>query len=164
LNISGKAVQPLLKNLIQETTAVTPSLEKHAILKQIKNTPADQQEALILQHVQQQVIKILGFDSTVRMDPQRALTDLGMDSLMAVELKNKIDADFSTSVPLPYFLEEATVTKLSHRLYLQVSESNGASSLASEQTVEHSDSIHNEMDAEQARKLLENLDQLSADS
>ena len=47
-----------------------------------------------------------------RIDPDRALTEMGLDSLMAVELQTVISNDFGVEVALVELLEGATLRRL----------------------------------------------------
>jgi myxalamid-type polyketide synthase MxaB len=158
LAASGKPIQPLLLNLVKVTAGTTTTEPTRVILEQLKNAPSEKQEALIFHHIKQQVFKIMGFDSSLTIDPERALTDIGMDSLMAVELKNRIDSEFKTSVPLTFFLEEATIAKLSNRIYQQFNIVQPHDEIS-----ERHNNKHGDIDAGKAQALLENLDQLSDD-
>ncbi len=72
---------------------------------------------------------------------------------MAVELKNKIEIDLRVDIPISYFLEETTVTDLSKRIH-QLFEDGNENELKNGM-----DKMG--LDAEKAKMLLENLDQLS---
>jgi acyl carrier protein len=143
---------------VKVTAGTTTTEPTRVILEQLKNAPSEKQEALIFHHIKQQVFKIMGFDSSLTIDPERALTDIGMDSLMAVELKNRIDSEFKTSVPLTFFLEEATIAKLSNRIYQQFNIVQPHDEIS-----ERHNNKHGDIDAGKAQALLENLDQLSDD-
>ena len=122
------------------------------MLEQIKALPANEQINAFHEYARQQVTSILGLGSLQAFNSDRALTDLGLDSLMAVELKNKIEGDLRMNIPVTYFLEGVTVAALSQKLHQQFSERDG-SVRSSDQTV----------DSEKAKELLSNLDQLSDD-
>ncbi|MGE3912650.1 MAG: condensation domain-containing protein, partial [Chloroflexota bacterium] len=47
-----------------------------------------------------------------QIDPERSLGDMGLDSLMAMELRNRIDADLGVVVPLTTFLQGPSVHDL----------------------------------------------------
>src|SRR5439155_10352393 len=47
------------------------------------------------------------------LDAQLPLNNLGIDSLMAIELKNRIEADLGVTVPMVKFLEGPSVRDLS---------------------------------------------------
>ena len=46
------------------------------------------------------------------IEPERPLTDLGLDSLMAMDLRNRIDADLGIVVPLTTFLQGPSIADL----------------------------------------------------
>ncbi len=165
LNLNGKAIPSLWRGLISVKSDAVQSVPKFRILDELNATPSEHQESMILQHVQQLVIRILGFDLSESLDTGRALTDLGIDSLMAVELKNKIDADFGMNIPVTYLLEDATVVGLSttiHNLFRNGGENKQYPSEEAWKNRDNEDGASS-VGAENAETLLENLGQLSDD-
>ncbi|MEM9263689.1 MAG: acyl carrier protein, partial [Pseudomonadota bacterium] len=65
----------------------TPTVQS-TLLNTLDTTPDDEREATILAFVQSKVQDILGL--TTPPAPETGFFDLGMDSLMAVDLKNQI--------------------------------------------------------------------------
>ncbi|MFE0043486.1 type I polyketide synthase [Streptomyces albireticuli] len=64
---------------------------------------------------------------TSQPDPDRPLLDLGVDSLMAVELKNEIESGLGVSLPISAFLEgAASVRKLADRVMGDLSDAGAA--------------------------------------
>ncbi|MFD0906057.1 beta-ketoacyl reductase, partial [Actinomadura sediminis] len=61
--------------------------------------PAPEREALLLEQVRAHVAAVLGHDGPAAVDPARGLVDLGLDSLSAIELRNRIG--FATGLRLP---------------------------------------------------------------
>ncbi|MFI6457482.1 SDR family NAD(P)-dependent oxidoreductase [Streptosporangium amethystogenes] len=54
--------------------------------------------------------------SPAAIDPKTSLTRLGLDSLMAVELRNLLEARLGVRLPAPAFLDGPTVTELAGRV------------------------------------------------
>jgi 1-acyl-sn-glycerol-3-phosphate acyltransferase len=90
-------------------------LEPSAWLPLLAAAPASEREALLVGHVVERVAKVLG-TSARKVDAERPLTEMGVDSLMAVELQTVVDRDFGVNLPLTALLEGATVRQLSQRV------------------------------------------------
>jgi NAD(P)-dependent dehydrogenase (short-subunit alcohol dehydrogenase family)/acyl carrier protein len=63
---------------------------------------------LLLSYLTEQVARVLGL-SSVKLDVHQPLSNLGLDSLMAVELKNRIAVDLGLIVPMVKFLQGPSV-------------------------------------------------------
>jgi acyl carrier protein len=50
--------------------------------------------------------------SPARIDTQRSLLSLGLDSLIAVDVRNRISADFALNIPLATFMQCASISAL----------------------------------------------------
>jgi len=118
--------------------------------------PAERR-ALLQSYLSEQVARVLGL-SPSKLDVQQPLSHLGLDSLMAVELKNRIAVDLKVNVPVVKFLQgfsvDQAVTQVLDQLAAGVA--NPTTPLAPAVT-QH----HEHMDKGNAERLLANLDQLS---
>jgi len=150
--VAGTQIQPILRQIVKVKEQPRSSMPVGQMIEQIKALPSNEQIDAFHEYAKQQVINILGLNSLQSFNSDRALTDLGLDSLMAVELKNKIEGDLRMNIPVTYFLEGVTVAALSKKLHQEFSERDG-SVRSSDQTV----------DSEKAKELLSNLDRLSED-
>ena len=83
------------------------------MLEDILQVPASVRRDLVFDHIRRQVIKILRLDMSQPVDFQRGLTEIGMDSLMAVELRNLLQVDFKRSIPTSVMFECPTIRELS---------------------------------------------------
>lgn len=149
----NKTIQPLLRKIVRVQNQSGRAKPAIMILEQIKTLSAGERETAFQDYVKQQVINILGLDPAQSFNSLRALTDLGLDSLMAVELKNKIEDDLELNIPVTYFLEGATVIDLSSKLHRELGKG----------TSDEKDGNGETINSAQAKQLLENLDQLSED-
>ncbi|MDZ4344458.1 MAG: beta-ketoacyl synthase N-terminal-like domain-containing protein [Candidatus Binatia bacterium] len=112
---------------------------------------------LVQSYLSQQVARVLGLAAS-KMDPQQPLSNLGLDSLMAVELKNRIAVDLGVKVPVVKFLQGFSVAEAVTQVLEQLTAeaANPSAPLAPAVTLqkEHIDKVN-------AEHLLANLDQLS---
>jgi polyketide synthase 12 len=72
--------------------------------------PADRAR-LLEAHLQREVARVLGL-SAAKLDVNQPLSTLGIDSLMAVELKNRIEGDLGLAVPLIKVIKGPSVAEL----------------------------------------------------
>ena len=83
---------------------------------------------------------MLGRSANQLPDPQLGFFDLGMDSLMAVELKNRLDTQLGTAVSSTVIFEHPTIAALAKHLAEEVlqtppPEPASSSNLAADQEI-----------------------------
>lgn len=82
-------------------------------LGELKQAPAAKRKQLLLDFLRQRAVRILGLDSGQQIDLMQPLTDLGLDSLMAVELRSVLSADLEATLPTTLVFDYPTLTALS---------------------------------------------------
>jgi myxalamid-type polyketide synthase MxaB len=82
---------------------------------------ANGDRALLLRnHLQMQVAKVLGFSAPELVDPTEKFADLGMDSLMAVELNNRLQASLGCKIPQTITFDYPTIAKMADYLNQEI--------------------------------------------
>jgi acyl transferase domain-containing protein len=71
---------------------------------------------LLLRFLTEHLRRVLGTAPYDRLDPDRPLTQLGLDSLMGMELKSCIAAELGLDIPLQKFAGSTSVTRLANLL------------------------------------------------
>jgi acyl carrier protein len=87
------ACAPLVHHLIEEVknTPATPAQQvEESWLEKWRAVPTTRRGPMLEQQLQRLAARILGLEAGTRIDPGQALNELGLDSLMAVELRNAI--------------------------------------------------------------------------
>lgn len=74
-------------------------------------SPLGQAHDLALEHIRARIDRVLGTDGAT-VDPARPLTELGLDSLLAVELLASLKAGFGVEIPAVRLLQGATLAEL----------------------------------------------------
>ena len=156
---SAGSESPLLSQLASEETDIQPQAghpgeKRDAILAA---EPAARL-GLLQSYLRDQVARVLGLSAS-RLDVEQPLSNLGLDSLMAVELKNRIAVDLGVNVPMVKFLQGPSVAQAATQILdeLTAELSNSSAQLAS--AVAQSQKEYENGDAN--GQLLANLDQLS---
>jgi acyl transferase domain-containing protein/acyl carrier protein len=88
-----------------------PAADPLASVKAAARASPEERLAVLRPYVHGQVARVLGFDASA-LDVDMPLSSLGFDSLMAVQLRNKVQADLGVEVPLAQFLTGPTVAEL----------------------------------------------------
>jgi NAD(P)-dependent dehydrogenase (short-subunit alcohol dehydrogenase family) len=95
----------LLRDLRPATPAAprqsTPTPAAPEILSRLEAAAPARRRQLLTEHVAWRVVRVLGGDPAHAIDRLRPLKELGIDSLMAVELRNGLKADLRVDGGLP---------------------------------------------------------------
>jgi myxalamid-type polyketide synthase MxaB len=88
------------------------SMDKSAILGKLEVTIAGQRRMVLLDYVQMQVADVLGEKVSDGIKPRQRLFDLGIDSLMAVELRNRLQSGLNIPLEATLVFDYPTVEAL----------------------------------------------------
>jgi amino acid adenylation domain-containing protein len=130
------AVPPFLEEMSAETSASRPTVSGGAagaeIRRRLGAASPDERRTLLVEHLRTEAAEVLGFGPARPVEPWRPLQELGLDSLMAVELKNRVELGLGLSLPLGGVLEGSSVDDLAGTLLAQI-EAGGAPEQAADE-------------------------------
>ena len=110
---ADRAYPPLLERMAQESKATTRTAAPAAeFLEQLEDAPASARAELVSNFVRNTIRRVIGLDPTAPLDPHQGLTEIGMDSLMAVEMRNALQVALGASLPSTVTLEYPTIATL----------------------------------------------------
>jgi acyl carrier protein len=143
-----------------EVRRATPATERPELLRRLDGLPAARRNAAVLVHVGEQVIRVLQLAPNQALDPERGLKDLGLDSLMAVELRNRLQVNTGHALPTTLAFDHPTVAAIARFLGREVlglesAESDRARKPGDDGVL--SDDVRGLSDDEASRLLLEEL-------
>ena len=157
-SIDGLVVKRASRQAVQRGMRVRapqpPPVRRPALLENLKRLPHAERTALLTRSLQQELQAVLELDALPDVD--RGFSDLGVDSLLAVELRARLQAWLGDEVPVPTTIvyEHPTIAELAGHLAavaqeardrVNVRPNNGRSAPADELLAEMS-----EQEAEQA--------------
>jgi NADPH:quinone reductase-like Zn-dependent oxidoreductase/SAM-dependent methyltransferase/short-subunit dehydrogenase/acyl carrier protein len=106
-------------SIFNELTAELPQYLNEAsqrkspdLLTQVKGAKPIEIRKLLQNHVRQVVIQVLGLEANFSIDLRQGLRDIGMDSLMSLELRNRLQASSGQSLPSTLAFDCPTVETL----------------------------------------------------
>lgn len=98
------------KGRLRTRKAQQPSEDPRLLRERIRSAAESERRPLLLEIVRQQVTDVLGAEELV--DTAVPLVDFGLDSLISVNLVNRLEPVLGVSVPLAKLLQGATVERL----------------------------------------------------
>ncbi|MBL8348625.1 MAG: type I polyketide synthase [Rubrivivax sp.] len=90
------------------------------LLPRLQAAGREEQRAMLQDFLADQVVRVLALGSGHAVDRQRSLMDLGMDSLMAMELRNRLQAATRLTVAVADLLQGPSIRKLADDLLGQM--------------------------------------------
>ncbi len=122
MNLLPQMLDVLVEQYRQEATEAIPQdVEQQPsrpatpqLWPQLQAASPEEQHPLLTKALQQQVTLVLGL--TTPPDNERSLLDLGLDSLMAMELKTWCVRELAIDLDMVYFLSGSTIAQLTTQL------------------------------------------------
>jgi acyl carrier protein len=106
VNLPG--IMPFMTELVPNVPS-SPA-EKSQILKQLEAAPLDERKALLIEHVRTQIAQVLRSRQPIFLS--QGFFDLGMDSLTAMELRNRLQSTLNCNLSPTLAFKYSTVGAL----------------------------------------------------
>lgn len=134
---AGRPLPPYFSQLAttppaSEPAPVAASSRAPDLARQVAATPESRRRPLLATFLRERALKVLGLDAGRALDPRTPLGDLGLDSLLAVELRNVIGTALGRTLPATLLFDHPTLDALADHLLAQL---GGSGSAAVEQGV-----------------------------
>ncbi len=100
------AEPPFFAELVRGMQTEVKAKEQHQekrndLLVQLQGAPANKRQPLLIAYIQSQVGKVLGWESGQKVNEHIPLSEMGLDSLMAVEVRNILGLGLNLKRALP---------------------------------------------------------------
>lgn len=153
----GLARSPWARGLM---TASTVRTETPDLVVALRAAPAATRLPLLRKHVQDEVRRVMGLERLP--DPRRRLFDMGMDSLMALDIKKRLQEQLAADIPVTAVFNYPTIDALAEylagdvlQLQLQDDESPASTIPAADDAADPLARIKELTDEEAERRLAE---------
>ena len=113
---------PLLEELISVQPIPTEE-KRNSFLSELEKLSATERENKLSNYLQDCVAKVLGM-RTNQIDVEQPLISLGVDSLMAIEIRNQVQTDLEVNIPIAKFMEDINITTLVIELNEQLTQTD----------------------------------------
>jgi acyl transferase domain-containing protein len=147
-SLPGRALPVLSGGPVASADAIAEPAGS-ALLEALRSASAAARSELLLQHVRAQVATVLRLDDPEVLDVARGFFTLGMDSLMAVELKNRLQVTLGRPLPSTVVFDRPSIAQLVQFLERELPGPNPASDPVGVTTVPREATA----DAEEIRRL-----------
>ncbi len=106
---------PLLADLHISPAQLDPS-QAQTLLHQLANLPDDQRLPHLTAHIRTQLAHVLGLDLATLTDHHQGFSELGLDSLTSIELRNRLQNSLERSLPATLLYDYPTLADLTQYL------------------------------------------------
>jgi acyl carrier protein/nucleoside-diphosphate-sugar epimerase len=107
-----RANLPLLEDLAGHLAGRSSPAKPSKLLQQLQTTKPEERRAVLLTYLQIQIAATLHFSDPNQIEPRQSLLELGIDSLIAIELKNRLELDLGHSIRSTVLFDYPTLEAL----------------------------------------------------
>ncbi len=132
LRLDTNGLPPLLRDLAEAQAAIPAKgrASDEALIELLHQEDPRRAKDVLIDHFLHTLAKVTGQDAE-RIDPEAPLGSLGLDSLMAIELKNAVDASMDITLPIAVLLQDPSVVDIAeHSLRLWRAGKSGSGDVA----------------------------------
>ncbi len=136
----------------------TQTTAQPALQERLRQAPPQKRRQVLEEYVRGQAVKVLGVGPSFKLDPHQGLATFGMDSLMTIEFKNRLQVGVGKTLSSTIVFDHPTVAALAEYLdqhVLQETE-NSKAAAADEQAQQQTSGLMEvaEMSEEEAEAIL----------
>jgi NADPH:quinone reductase-like Zn-dependent oxidoreductase/acyl carrier protein len=99
---------------------------REQLLQELRKAPGRKRKSILVARVSEELRAVLGLQPAEPIDPRQGLSTLGMDSLMAVELRSRLQEAFGCALPATLAFEHPTVEAVAEFLSEELNLEPGA--------------------------------------
>ncbi len=113
---------PLLSEVMAQYAADMGAAKGGVVRDEILAAPAEERQGRVEDFLLQQIGRVLGLSESrlARLDVHQPLNTLGLDSLMAVELKNRVELELGVTMPVATLLQGPSLRAFAAELLAQM--------------------------------------------
>ncbi len=106
-----------LFSLLPSYTAARSARSRPSTMRnKIETAPSGERHRLLLKYLYDEVAQILHLESGTSLDSQKGFAQMGMDSLMAIELRNRLEDGLGCTLPVTLAFEASNIEQLASHL------------------------------------------------
>ncbi|MEL6603508.1 MAG: SDR family NAD(P)-dependent oxidoreductase [Cyanobacteria bacterium J06614_10] len=153
------------KQTAQSSPADSPAhVAATRIQKKIQSAEISDRPAILSSYLRQQLALVLGVPVTSLVDEQSSFIDLGLDSLTAVELRNRLQTGLGCTLPVTLMYDRPTLAALRDYLLQDHLQQSGQSPVEQSVAEPQKSQEHAHLDAPPAAQNVEQLTEIEAES
>jgi NAD(P)-dependent dehydrogenase (short-subunit alcohol dehydrogenase family)/acyl carrier protein len=109
-----------LTEFLPEPTSQPRPQATPLLLNDIATSNIEQRTALIVKLIEQNIVSVLSLPKSKNIDRKQGFLDMGMDSLTAVELKNRLSRELTVSLPTTLAFDYPNANSLANYLLTKI--------------------------------------------
>jgi acyl carrier protein len=122
----------IARQVRQKKVKVETPKSESSLSKQLAETVPNKRKSLLLNHIRQKAAQVLSISNAGSIDVHEPLQAMGLDSLMAVELRNQLGQSAGKTLPATLLFEYPTITALVEYLSREVFKLDAEAQVATE--------------------------------
>ena len=119
-----KEEPPLLADIAGEIRlkmrAAPPAKEEDGLVRRLERAFPSERRGLLAEHIRSRISEVLALDSDFALDARKPLIELGLDSLVAVELRNHLTGSIGRPLPATLLFDCPTLDELTGYLLREI--------------------------------------------